>query len=165
MKKSTSKKSWLDEIDPRILGIQTGGDVIDITIGDHATYVAAGKNVTQTINQAVGQPQADDQEQIAKALMEFKDAFSKLEPTLNDMQKYVGQDKINTLEKQLSQKEGDPSGDLIREAGNWLLENIPDISEALLSLFLPAPVGRIIARTGERTVKWLKELRIGVHKL
>lgn len=156
------KGSWLDRLDPKMLGIESKGDIISISIGDNASQVAAGKNITQSINHAVGEPEPGDEAAVSAALDSFKAEFAQIQSQLSDMQKYVGQDKIATIERQLTEQKDSPSGDLIREAGGWLLENVPDIGEVLLSLFMPAPVGRIVARTGEATVKWLKQLQMKV---
>jgi hypothetical protein len=153
-------ENWLANIEPQTLSSESGGDVVQVTIGDHATKVAAGKNVTQAIQCALGPTRQDDAEQVRIAIKKFRRKFSKLEDTLTEVQMHVGRDKIELLARELSQKEGEPSGDLIREAGNWLLDNIPEIAEDLLELFMPSSVGRIIAKAGTRTIKWIKELYI-----
>lgn len=153
-------KSWLDDIDPQKLGIRAGGSVYTVNIGDNNKNIMIGQNITQTINTAVGRPQTNDYQQVVSAIAEFKASFEMIKSSLSDRQRFIGEDKINALEKQLTKQDESPSGEIIREAGDWLIENIPEIGEALLRLFLPQPVGRILAKASAATIKWVKELQM-----
>jgi len=41
--------------------------------------------------------------------------------------------------------------------GDWLLDNLPAISEALGALFALPAVGRVVGKAGEGTVKWVTQ--------
>jgi hypothetical protein len=152
-KKSTS---WIDRVMERMPASQ-GGDTIIGNIGS-ARNAAIGKNIVQVAD-VFEKPQAGDTEEVAKAIQQLRDEFQKLAPQLSEGKRSVAEDKIDTIEEQLKKKEGPPSGDLIRAAGDWLVDNIPQLGGALLSTFIPEPVGRIILTAGTATIKWIKDLR------
>lgn len=148
--------SWIDRVMERMPASQGGGDFIIGNVGS-STVTAIGKYIVQ-VTDVLGKPQVNDPEEIAKAVRQLRDEFQKLAPQLSDGMRYVAEDKINTIEQQLSKKDGPPSGDLIRAAGDWLLEHIPAIGSALASTFLPESVGRIVALAGPATIEWIKGL-------
>jgi hypothetical protein len=131
-----------------------GGKMIIGNIGS-AQNAAIGENITQIL----GKPQPGDTEEVAKAVQQLRNEFQKVAPQLSEGKRYVAEDKINTIEQELKKKDGSPSGDLIRAAGDWLVDNIPELGSALLSTFIPEPVGRILLTAGTATIHWIKNLR------
>jgi len=41
--------------------------------------------------------------------------------------------------------------------GDWLLDNLPAIGEALGTLFALPAVGRVVGKAGEAAVKWVQQ--------
>ena len=149
--------SWIDRIidePPRAHG---GGDVIIGKIGK-ADMAAIGKNITQVKN-TLGEPKPGDSEEITKAIKGLREELQKLAPQLSERHRVLAENKIDTIAAELQKAEGDPSGDLIRSAGDWLVDNIPAIGGALLSAFIPDPVGRVLLSAGTATIAWVKALR------
>lgn len=148
-----NERAWWEKVPDRV-----GGDVITAKIGDDATGVAVGKNITQTVHNILGEPTPQDQEVIKK---QFKDvnaaieqAQDKIEKKTTEMAKF----QARLLEGELS-KTGDeekPSANTITQVGDWLLDNVPDIAEALTGLFATPAVGRIVGRAGQAAVSWVK---------
>lgn len=152
----SESSSWIDRLLDEPPSPQ-GGDVIIGTIGS-AEMAVIGKNITQ-LKQTLGNPRPGDADEVAKAIQELRGELQKLAPQLSDRQRYLAEDKIDIIETELQKKEGAPSGDLIRAAGDWLLDNIPAIGGALLSAFVPDPVGRVLLTAGTATIAWVKGLR------
>lgn len=149
--------SWIDRILDEPPSPPGGGDIIEGHVGS-GENIAIGKNIT-LIKQTLGQPRPGDTEEVAKAIQGLREEFQKLIPQLNERQRYLAEDKIDIIEAQLQKKDGAPSGDLIRSAGDWLIDNIPTIGGALLSAFIPDPVGRVLVTAGTATIAWVKSLR------
>jgi hypothetical protein len=63
------------------------------------------------------------------------------------------------LEGELTKvEEGEtPSGKTIVTIGDWLLDNVPEIVEALARLFATPAVGKVMGRAGEETVNWVRQ--------
>lgn len=154
----TNQKSWLDAVDLNTVG----GDVIVVQIGDNAQNVAAGKNVSQQIQAALGDNQAGDAQAVAESISTLRAEFDKVKQSLKSDIAALGEYQIDQLEKQLAESE-DPSSDLLTQAGEWLIDNVPNFAEPLLSLFMPAPVGRAVAKAGEAAIVWLKKLQAKVN--
>ena len=148
--------SWIDRVMEK-MPASPSGDTIIGSIGS-ATNAAIGKQIVQVAN-VLGPPQPGDSQEVLKAIAQLRAEFQKLSPQLSDATRNVAEDKINTIEEQLTKKKGSPSGDLIRAAGGWLVDHIPQIGVALLSTFLPEPVGRIVETAGTATIEWIKNLR------
>jgi hypothetical protein len=148
--------SWIDRVMERMPASQ-GGDTIIGNIGS-ARNAAIGKNIVQVAD-ILGKPQSGDVEEVAKAVERLRAEFQELAPRLSEGKRYVAVDKIDMIEQELTKKDGSPSGDLIRAAGDWLIDNIPEIGSPLLSIFLPEPAGRILASAGAATIEWVKSLR------
>jgi hypothetical protein len=148
--------SWIDRVMERMPASQ-GGDTIIGHIGK-ARNAAIGKNIVQVAD-VLGKPQPGDGEEVAKAVQQLRAEFERLAPQLSERSRHVGADKIDTIEQELTKPDGSPSGDLLRAAGDWLVDNIPEIGSALLAVFLPEPVGRLIVSAGSATVEWIKNLR------
>lgn len=150
------ENSWIDRVMEHMAS-SSSGDTIVGSIGSAQT-AAIGKNIVQVTN-VLGQPQPGDSEEVSKAISQLRAEFQRLIPQLSDATRYVAEDKIDTLEHQLKKNDGAPSGDLIRTAGSWLVDHIPQVGGALVSTFLPEPVGRVVEAAGAATVEWVKNLR------
>lgn len=128
-----------------------GGDVIIANVGAGSKNVAVGKNIRQTVYEAVGEPTPDD-----RAIIEQQMAL--LAESLDVTHRQQAQFPLQLLETELT-KTGDdetPSGSAIIQAGDFLLDNLPDIAEALAALFALPAVGRVLGKSGQETIEWLK---------
>lgn len=148
--------SWIDKVMENMPPSQGGNTTVGY-IGSARGHAAIGSNITQ-IGDILGKPQPGDTQEVAKAVEQLRTEFQKLAPQLNEGKRAVAEDKINTIEQQLKKKDGAPSGDLIRAAGDWLVDNVPSLGGALLSTFIPEPVGRILLNAGIATIEWVKNL-------
>ena len=136
----------------------TGGDVITATVGAGARNVAVGKNITQTIYEAIGEPAANDKAIIAEQFSRLSAELGRLRTPLDASTAQMVQFQVKLLQGELT-KTGEsetPSANTITMAGDWLLENVPQIAEVLASLFATPAVGRVLGKAGEIAVQWVK---------
>jgi hypothetical protein len=149
--------SWIDRVADESRASQRSGDIISGTIGT-AQVAAIGKNIHQ-VTDIFGKPQPGDAKEVQQAIEQLRAEFQKIAPQLSNSQRYLAEDKIQTIEKELQKKDEPLSGDLIRSAGDWIVENIPTLGSALLATFIPEPVGRLLFTAGTATIMWVKNLR------
>ena len=142
------KKSWWDSIN------WVGGDNIQVSIGDHATNVVAGKNIAQAVRDAFGESADADNKEVQEELSKLKQAIqnSNLSMTLRAVAEY----NANLLEQELTKPEETPEPGVIQQAGNWLFDNLPDIAEAVISLFASPAVVKVLAKAGDGVLKWVR---------
>lgn len=145
---------WWHNLDPP-RDIHAQGDVIIATIGAGASNVAVGKNITQQVLQTVGPARADDQQIIQEKLEAIKAALA-AQPIGDPAIGQVAQFQLQLLSGELTktQQEETPSASAIALAGNWLLDNLPDLKDSLAALFATPAVGRVLAKAGDAAVQW-----------
>ncbi len=153
------KPAWWDQLPDTLGGLHTGdvgGSVIIGSVGAGARNVAIGQNITQTIVETLGEATPED-----KAVIEAQ--FERVLAALNAASidpRTAGRAEANleTLQAELT-KTGDddrPDAGAITRVGDWLLDNAPEIAQALAELFgLPA-VGRVLGKAGEGAVAWVR---------
>jgi hypothetical protein len=166
MAKAEKIKRWWDELPEDWAGKPSvGGDVIVVRIGDHARNVAAGKNVTQTIYGMLGEPQPDDRQVIEQKFTEVHQALQATRDQLGATVAQMAEMQIRLMQGELIKTQEDeiPSANTITMVGDWLLDNVPAIMEALTGLFATPAIGRVIGKAGETAVRWVKE-RLGQPK-
>jgi len=154
------RKGW-DKLGGAQAGIETGetgGDVIIATIGAGVRNVAVGKNITQQIYEVLGEPTPDDATVIAQQFDQLKQTLTGLQDDVDAAKINVAEIRIEQLEDELSDTDEDatPRAKTIIKAGDWLLDNMPDIAEALAGLFATPAVGRVVGKAGEVAVDWVK---------
>ena len=151
----SSAEPWWDRM-PTSMGDfdvdSAGGDVIIANIGAGARNVAVGKNIQQSVYETLGEPMPDDRTIIEQQLAALK-------ASLSPAQLLAAQFPLQMLETELTKTGEDetPNGSVIRQAGDFLLDNLPDIAEALAALFAVPAVGRVLGKAGQETIKWLHE--------
>jgi hypothetical protein len=153
---NSEQASWMDRVLEQA-GRQQDGDVIAVHVG-RGQNVAAGKNIHQVITQVLGQRTPGDAAEVRRALAELREQFDSIAPSLTQKQADLGADRIQTIETELQKEDSPPSGDLIRSAGDWLLQHIPQIGPAFVSLFLPESIGRVLANSGSAVIEWIRSL-------
>jgi hypothetical protein len=151
---STAKKQpWWET-----LQAHGGGDVIVGVVGRDAHGVAVGKNIQQWVDSGLGPVTPSDKETIQQQLSEVTTALNQLLPRLDPARAAVAPIQLETLKEEIS-KTGDaevPSGSAIVRAGDWLLDNLPDIAEAVTSLFATPAVGKVVGKAGDVVVSWAR---------
>lgn len=137
---------------------EIGGDFIVASVGAGAKNVAVGKNITQTVYEVVGEPTPDDSTIIAGKLDEVAAALAAHKGALDPMKEQMAQFQLQLLQGELSKVDEDetPSASTITQIGDWLLDNLPELAEALTGLFATPAVGRVVGRAGESAVRWLR---------
>ncbi len=138
----------------KVVGHKAGGDVIVATVGAGAQNVAVGKNITQQINSPPTPAELHALEQ----------QFTKLATLLKQSNidpRTAGraEAQLETLQAELNKTESGetPSGSTIQRVGDWLLDNVPELTQAITELFgLPA-VGKILNKAGGAVVDWWRE--------
>ncbi len=139
----------------KVQGHKAGGDVIVATVGAGAQNVAIGKNIQQTINQ-LGAPTPDDRQAIEK---QFERLTALLNQSTIDPRKAGRvEGDLETLKAELTKTDANetPNANTIRRVGDWLLDNVPELAQAVTELFgLPA-VAKVLGKAGDAAVAWWK---------
>lgn len=139
----------------KVAGHKAGGDVIVATVGAGARNVAVGKNIQQIVNE-LGAPTPDDRRAIEA---QFDRLFAMLNTVSIDPRK-VGRAEgdLETLKTELTKvdEQETPNAPTITRIGDWLLDNVPELAQAVTELFgLPA-VAKVLGKAGEAAVAWWK---------
>lgn len=140
----------------KVQGPKAGGDVIIATVGAGAKNVAIGKEIQQTINE-LGAPTPADRQTIEQHFVQLLAQLNKanLEPRI------AGRTEANLemLKEELSKtaEQETPNAGTITRIGDWLLDNVPELAQAVTELFgLPA-VAKVLGKAGEAAVQWWQE--------
>jgi hypothetical protein len=156
------KQYWWEEVSETIGDFRSGdisGDVIIGQAGAGSQNVAIGKNITQTVYQVVGEPTPEDRTIIEEAVAEVRTELASVEPEIGQQTEQMAQGVLTNLESELV-KTGDddqPNATVITTMGDLLLDNVPMIAEALISLFATPAVGRVVGKAGETAITWVRE--------
>lgn len=140
----------------KIQGHKAGGDVIVATVGVGAKGVAIGKNIQQTINE-LGAPTPADRQTIEQHFAQILAQLNKadLEPRIAGR----AEANLEMLKEELSKtaEQETPTASTITRIGDWLLDNVPELAQAVTELFgLPA-VAKVLGKAGEAAVDWWQE--------
>jgi hypothetical protein len=160
MMESANVQPWWEQVANSIGKVDasnTTGDVIIVTVGAGAKNVAVGKNITQAVTEVLGPPTPDDKKLIEQQFTQITTAFQGLQSKLDPTKAQFAQFQLLLLQGELA-KTGEaetPSDSTITKVGNWLLDNLPELGQALGSLFALPAVGRVIGKAGEVAVKWV----------
>ncbi len=141
------------------MSTQVGGDMIVGELGQGATGAAIGKNITQNISPILGEAQPDDKEIIEEKFSNVRNALQQLQGTLEPAVANMAEFQLTLLQGELSktEKEEVPSSSTITRVGDWLLDNIPGLAEALASLFATSAVDKVVGKAGRTAVEWGKK--------
>jgi len=143
------QRPWWEEV-------PAGGDVIVVQMGDYAHKVAAGKDVRLVTHEVLEEATGEDYHAVETSLAELRAQLAKVEG-LELAQRVLAEDRVQTLEEELTSQDKPPEVSRVSKAVDWLLDNIPDIAEALLSLFASPAVGRIIGKAGTAGIEWAQK--------
>mgnify|MGYP002377123656 CR=1 FL=1 len=149
------KQAWWEQVTNAIGAVDAsgaGGDVIVATVGANAKNVVVGKNNVQQVTEMLGQPQPDDRAEIAAGLEQLNAALARL--SLTETEKARAEVRLEILRDELAKADGAPDGDMLVKAGDWLLQNLPALTEALGAFFALPAVGRALGAAGQNAVAW-----------
>jgi hypothetical protein len=150
------EQDWWDSVPAPI-----GGDVIIGHVGAGAKGTVIGKNqiVTQTIYDVLGEPTPDDKQVIEQKLSEATTTVQELREQLDAATAAMAEFQLKLLQGELTKtEEGEtPSASTITQVSDWLLDNVPQVAEILISLFATPAVGRVVGKAGEVAVEWVKK--------
>jgi hypothetical protein len=150
----TQPTAWWNQVPARI-----GGDMIVADIGDNATGVAVGKNITQTVYTVLGAPTPNDKQIVEQKMAEVATALQGVKTDLDATRAAMADFQLKLLGSELAKTEEEetPSASTIVQIGDWLLDNVPQIAEVITGLFATPAVGRVVGKAGEVAVAWLKK--------
>jgi hypothetical protein len=155
MANGDKKQAWWEQVTNAIGAVDAsgaGGDVIVATIGAGAKNVVVGKGNVQQVTEVLGQPQPDDSAQITAGLQQLSTALTRL--ALSETEKARAEARLEILQEELTKPDGAPDGGMIVKAGDWLLHNLPALSEALGAFFALPAVGRALGDAGSTALNW-----------
>jgi hypothetical protein len=144
---------WWESLPPT-----AGGDNIIAVIGNDATGVAVGHHISQQVRASLGPPTPTDKEEIESRLAAVLAALDSASAKVAAPTRETAKIQLEVLGGELT-KTGEhevPNGNTITKLGGWLLDNVPDIAEALTSLFATPAVGRVVGRAGDAAITWVR---------
>ena len=139
-------------------GFSIGGNARDIviaTVGAGAKNAVIGQGNRQTIHES-GAPRPDDQQALDQ---HFARLFALLNsPTIDPRTAGRAESNLETLKAELTKvTEGEtPSATTISRLGDWLLDNVPELTQALTELFGLPTVAKVLGKAGDAAVQWWK---------
>jgi hypothetical protein len=159
---SDGKQYWWEDLPHTTGDFQAGdigGGVIIATVGAGAQNVAIGKNITQTVYETLGEPTPDDRHIIQEGLAQVRATLAEVEGDIGDSVARMAGGMLAQIETELLKtgEEKTPNAAIITQMGDLLLDNVPQIADALTSLFATPAVGRVIGKAGETAVTWVKQ--------
>ena len=134
-----------------------GGDHIEITIGDGATNVAAGKDIIQTIStpQARVQVTEDDLAEVRKLFAELK---QRVEAEAPPDRKNSAVDRVEELEEAVTAEKPDLT--TMEYVKKWFGKHLPQLAGVVTGVLINPIVGKVVEAAGELAAGELKR-RLG----
>jgi hypothetical protein len=151
------QRPWWEQLPAPI-----GGDAIVANVGAGARNVAVGKNIQQTVISTLGAPTPGDKQIIEQRFAELNATLDKVSGQIDANTKKMAEFQIKLLQGELTKtdEKETPSATTITQVGDWLLDNVPQIAETVVSLFATPAVGKVVGKAGEIAIKWAKD-RLG----
>ncbi|MBI5651099.1 MAG: hypothetical protein HZC40_11750 [Chloroflexi bacterium] len=155
----SKQKLWWENIPAQI-----GGDLNSINIGTiggdaRNVNIAAGQNIQQTIQDILGAPTPNDKKTIEKQVADLNAALAKLHGQVDANTAKMAEFQIKLLGGELTKtdEKETPSATTITSVGDWLMDNVPQIAEAVIGLFATPAVGKVVGKAGEVAIKWVRQ--------
>ncbi len=121
-----------------------GGDVIQATIGDHASQVAVGKNNRQTQTTISAKVSEADLRQVASL---FDDLKKQIEQEAPPDKKAAAIERVEELKQEVTSPK--PQVVTMEYVKNWFTKNLPSLLGGVTSIMINPIVGKVIeASTG-----------------
>jgi len=148
-----NEKPWWSELPSEV-----GGDVIVANVGAGAQGVAVGKNLAGISQFTQGAPTPDDKHIIEQRMAEVEAALAKVRDQLDPTKAAMADFQMKLLRGELVKTDENetPSASTITQVGDWLLDNLPDIAEAVVGLFATPAVGKVVGKAGDAAIKWAR---------
>jgi len=131
---------------------KVGGDNIEVTIGDHSSSMAVGKNVQQVIGV---QPQVEVTEADIAAV---RDIFAELKHQIEAQspldKKSPAMERVGELEEAVIAAK--PNLTTMEYVKNWFEKHLPQMAGAIVSVLVNPIVGKVVEATGELAAGELK---------
>lgn len=133
-----------------------GGDVIIADVGDGASNVAVGKNITQAGYFSSSSNNVPEELLVARAFERVARVLADARSTLDSTTLTMAQFQLRLLEGELAKTapEEAPSASTITQVGDWLLEHVPPLWDALADLFSQPWAVQVMAKAGPSAVDW-----------
>jgi hypothetical protein len=116
-----------------------GGDIIQATIGDHASQVAVGKNIRQQQNSSSTEVSQADLKQLQGLFDDLKKQIEQQAPT---DKKAGALERVEELKQEITSKKPEPA--TFEYVKNWFGKNIPGLLGSVTSLVIHPVVGKIV---------------------
>jgi len=113
---------------------KAGGDYINITVGDNASYLALGKDVHQQINVS-----AADLEEVARLFDELKRQIEQQAPP---DKKAAALERVDELQQEVTSKKPDPA--TFSYVWSWFGKNLPTLLGSVTALLVNPLVGKVV---------------------
>lgn len=96
---------------------------------------------------------------IAQQMSQVLTALQQMQGQVDPVTTKMAEFQTQLLQSELTKTEADetPSASTIVRVGDWLLDNVPQIAEALASVFATPAVGKVVGKAGEAAVSWVKK--------
>jgi len=133
---------------------QVGGDHIEITIGDYATNVAAGKDVRQVVagQQAQVQVTGADLAEVRKLFGELRKQVDAEAPP--DM-KNSALERVEELEEAVTAEKPDLT--TMEYVKKWFGKHLPQLAGAVVSVLVNPIVGKVVEAAGDIASEELRQ--------
>jgi len=148
-----NEKPWWSELPSKV-----GGDMIVANVGAGAQGVAVGKQLAGISQFTQGALTPDDRQIIEQRLAGVETALAQVRDQLDPAKAAMADFQIKLLRGELV-KTGEnetPSASAITQVGDWLLDNLPDIAEAVVGLFATPAVGKVVGKAGQAAIQWAR---------
>ena len=116
-----------------------GGDIIQATIGDHASQVAVGKNIRQQQNSGSAEVSQEDLKQLQGL---FDDLKKQIELQAPAEKKAGAQERVEELQQEITSKKPEPA--TFEYVKNWFGKNLPSLLGSITSLVIHPVVGKVV---------------------
>lgn len=116
-----------------------GGDIINATIGDHASQVAVGKNIRQLQKSGAGEITEADLEELRGLFDELKKQVAAQAPP---DKKDAALERVDELQQEVTSQKPQPS--TFEYVKNWFGKNIPGLLGSVTSLVVHPLVGKVV---------------------
>lgn len=124
------------------------GNVVSGEVHGNVSYSNVETNIQQGLT-------AQELAQIQQLFQPVRETIAHAD--LPENKRILGQEYADQLEKEITKKDEPPDESIIKVAGNWLLDNIPEIAGALTDLFVNPVVGKVVQGAGRVASDWVKQ--------
>lgn len=134
--------------------VKQQGDSIQVTIGDNAKNIAAGKNIEQTVTEQHEQIQITEADM--KAIHElFVSLKSDIEKEVSSELRESAIERVDELEETVTAKKPDFS--TMEYVKKWFVKKLPTFAGKVMGVLVNPIVGKVVEASGEIAATELKE--------